>query len=257
METTMNKLLAAFAVLALGSFVVAQEAAAPAAPAPEAAAPAAEKGPDADAAWQAALKAIDKDGDGQCTPAECNDFVEKTEVTLNELRQQNMLARVMRLDQNQDGAIAKDELPEDNDQVSMLFNRMDADKDGKIDQAEMKTFFASAGNRPRVGAERRPRGQAGERRGQAGAERRAPAPEGERRNGQPGAGMSRFDKNQDGVVTRDEMPADRPAMTTMFDRLDANKDGKIDQEEMKAARPAGNRGEGRRNQPAPAGIKAE
>ena len=254
----MKKLLAAFAVLALGSFVVAQEAAAPAAPAPEAAAPAAaEKGPDADAAWQAALKAIDKDGDGKCTPAECNDFVEKTEVTLNELRQQNMLARVMRLDQNQDGAIAKDELPEDNDQISMLFNRIDADKDGTIDQEEMKTFFAAAGNRPRVGAERRPRGQDGERRGQAGAERRAPAPEGERRNGQPGAGMARFDKNQDGVVTRDEMPADRPAMATMFDRLDANKDGKIDQEEMKAARPAAGRGEGRRNQPAPAGIEAE
>ena len=256
----MKKLLVTFAILILGSLVVAQEA--PAANAPEANAPAAaEKASADDAAWQAALKAIDKDGDGKCTPAECNDFVEKTEATLAELRQQNMLARIMRLDQNQDNAISKDELPESNDQVSMLFNRLDVNKDGKLDQDEMKAIFTVAGNRQR--GERRPRAQGGERRGPEARERRGPGQEGrERREGQPGAGagagLARFDKNQDGVVTRDELPDDRPNVTAMFDRLDTNKDGKLDQDEMKAGRVAGNRGERRRNQAAePAGIKAD
>ena len=243
----MKRLLLALTAFAMCAVVSAQEAPAAAEKAPDAA----DKAGDA---WKAAIKAIDQNGDGKCTPAECNDFVEKTEAELTTLRQQNMLARIMRLDQNQDGAVAKDELPEDNDQVSMLFNRLDTNQDGKIDQDEMKTFFATAGNRQRMGAERRPRAQNNERRGQR--------PEAqERRGDRPGNGMARFDKNQDGVVTRDEMPADRPALTTMFDRLDANKDGKIDQEEMKAARPAAGRGagrgEGRRNQPAPAGIEAE
>ncbi|HPY90813.1 MAG TPA: EF-hand domain-containing protein [Lentisphaeria bacterium] len=254
----MKKLLAALAILALGSLVVAQEA--PAADAPEANAPAAaeEKVSEADAAWQAALKAIDQDGDGKCTPAECNDFVEKTEIALAELRRQNTLARIVRLDQNQDGAVSKDELPESNDQVSMLFNRMDVNKDGKLDQDEMKAIFAAAGNRPR--GERRQRGpEARERRGPEARERRGQA--GERREGQaPGAGLARFDKNQDGVVTRDELPADRPRMAEMFDRLDANKDGKLDQDELKGGRAPGNRGGERRRHQAegePAGIKAD
>lgn len=253
----MKKLLLTFAILALGSLVIAQEA--PAADAPEAAAPEAaeEKVADAaDAAWQAALKAIDQDGDGKCTPAECNDFVEKTEIALTELRRQNTLARLMRLDQNQDGAVSKDELPEGNEQISMLFNRMDINKDGKIDQDEMKAIFAAG----RRAGERRQRGPgARERRGAEARERRGPEAR-ERREGQPGAGLARFDKNKDGVVTRDELPADRPRMAEMFDRLDANKDGKLDQDELKAGRAPGNRGgERRRNQAGgePGGIKAD
>jgi len=270
---TMKKLLLTFTILALGSLVIAQEA--PAADAPEAAAPEAaeEKVADAaDAAWQAALKAIDQDGDGKCTPAECNDFVEKTEIALAELRRQNTLARLMRLDQNQDGAVSKDELPEGNEQISMLFNRMDINKDGKIDQDEMKAIFAAGrragerrqrgpGARERRGAEARERrgAEARERRGPEARERRGPEAR-ERREGQPGAGLARFDKNKDGVVTQDELPADRPRMAEMFDRLDANKDGKLDQDELKAGRAPGNRGgERRRNQAGgePGGIKAD
>ncbi|HQL88621.1 MAG TPA: EF-hand domain-containing protein, partial [Lentisphaeria bacterium] len=101
--------------------------------------------------------------------------------------------------------------------------------------------------------------EARERRGPEARERRGQA--GERREGQaPGAGLARFDKNQDGVVTRDELPADRPRMAEMFDRLDANKDGKLDQDELKGGRAPGNRGGERRRHQAegePAGIKAD
>ena len=41
--------------------------------------------------------------------------------------------------------------------------------------------------------------------------------------------IKRFDKNGDGVLTRDELP---PRLAAVFARIDANKDGKLDKKEV-------------------------
>jgi len=147
----MKKCSLFFVVLFLGGFCLAQEAAIPDADAAVA------------AAWEAALKAIDQNGDGKCSTQECNDFIEKAEAQLATLRQQTQLARLLRLDQNQDGVISKEELPEDNQQISNLFNRLDTDKNGKLDQEELKKLLILAGGRLGIREERRVRGQDGDR----------------------------------------------------------------------------------------------
>ena len=43
--------------------------------------------------------------------------------------------------------------------------------------------------------------------------------------------IKRFDKNGDGVLTRDELP---PRLADTFDRIDTNKDGKLDKQEVAA-----------------------
>ena len=37
----------------------------------------------------------------------------------------------------------------------------------------------------------------------------------------------KFDANKDGVVTKDELPADARFLPRLFDRIDADKDGKV------------------------------
>lgn len=148
----MKKLLLLGVFILVGSFAFAQDAAKV-------------EGAAATAAWDAALKAIDQNGDGKCSPQECNDFVEKAEAQMVTLRQQVQLARFLRLDQNQDGVITKEELPEDSPQISNLFNRFDADKDGKLDQEELKNLVATVGNRPAMRQERGNRGQNADRPG--------------------------------------------------------------------------------------------
>src|SRR5689334_3264916 len=41
--------------------------------------------------------------------------------------------------------------------------------------------------------------------------------------------IQRFDKNKDGVLTKDEVP---PGLAKIFDRIDTNHDGKLNKEEM-------------------------
>ena len=44
----------------------------------------------------------------------------------------------------------------------------------------------------------------------------------------------KFDANNDGVVTKDELPADAKRLADVFDRIDADKDGKVTKEEEDA-----------------------
>jgi Ca2+-binding EF-hand superfamily protein len=41
--------------------------------------------------------------------------------------------------------------------------------------------------------------------------------------------LKRFDKNKDGVLSRDEVP---PFLTKLFDKVDTNQDGKLDRKEL-------------------------
>lgn len=105
------------------------------------------------------------------------------------------------------------------------FDRMDVNKDGKLDATEMT---------PR----RQPAMAAGAMPPPADGAAPPPPPPG-------GRMLARLDTNGDGVVDRAEF---RAQAARRFDRMDANKDGKIDPAERQAARDAmgmrGGRGPG-------------
>jgi Ca2+-binding EF-hand superfamily protein len=105
--------------------------------------------------------------------------------------------QLARADANNDGNITRDEFLA---RPTQMFERLDADNDGVISEAE----------RP----QRRERGER-----QARGERR------ERPN---------FDANNDRQISRDEFAA---MGASMFDRLDANNDGRVTRAEAEAARP--------------------
>ncbi|MEO5492788.1 MAG: EF-hand domain-containing protein [Sphingomonas sp.] len=111
---------------------------------------------------------------------------------------------------NADRTITRDEALA---QADVRFDRMDANKDGKLDAAEMtaRRQAAMVSPPPADGAAPPP----------------PPAPGGRM--------MARLDANGDGAVDRSEF---RAQAARRFDRVDANKDGQIDPAERQAARDA-------------------
>lgn len=102
-------------------------------------------------------------------------------------------------------------------QADARFDRMDANKDGKLDATEMM-------------ARRQPAMAPGAMPPPPPADGAAPPP--------PAPGgrlMARLDTNGDGTIDRAEF---RAQAERRFDRIDANKDGKIDPAERQAARDA-------------------
>jgi hypothetical protein len=117
-------------------------------------------------------------------------------------------------------------------QADRRFDRMDANKDGKLDPTELI-------------ARRQPAMAPGAMPPPPPADGAGPPP--------PRAGMmARLDVNSDGAVDRAEF---RTQAARRFDRVDANKDGKIDAAERQAARDAmgmrGGRGPGGDGPPPP------
>ena len=103
------------------------------------------------------------------------------------------------------------------------FDRMDANKDGKITADEMRPAPPPP---PADGAAPPPPPADGAP---------PPPPPGAGGPGGPGRGgmFARLDTNGDGAVDRDEF---RAQAARRFDRIDTNKDGKIDADERQAAR---------------------
>ena len=102
-------------------------------------------------------------------------------------------------------------------QADARFDRMDANKDGKLDATEMmppRQPAMAPGAMPPPPAD--------------GAAPPPPPPAG-------GRMMARLDANGDGAIDREEF---RAQAVRRFDRMDANKDGKIDPAERQAARDA-------------------
>ena len=130
-------------------------------------------------------------------------------------------------DSNGDGVMTRDEAMA---QADARFDRMDANKDGKLTADEMRP--------------RRPMGDAS-----ATPPAPPPADAAAPPAGSAGRGermFARLDANGDGAIDRDEF---RAQAARRFDRVDANKDGKIDAAERQAARDAmgqmrGGRGNG-------------
>ncbi|NQT15355.1 MAG: hypothetical protein HQ582_21545, partial [Planctomycetes bacterium] len=116
----------------------------------------------------------------------------------------NMAQRIMGFDQNKDGRVTKDELPEP---MQRMLQRADANQDGAIDKEEADKM-----------AERMGRGGPG---GQGGP--------GGRGGGDFVQRLMNLDRDDDGKVAKDEAP--EWMRQEMFERADANGDGFIDKKE--------------------------
>ena len=130
--------------------------------------------------------------------------------------------RIMQSDTDGDGKISETEASQ---QMRNQFARVDQDGDGLLDESEIDRFASRA----------RPGSQGG------------PRSQGQVQRGNPVAQLRTMDSNGDGMITKDEMPAQ---MRQRFDRLDQNGDGAIDEEEIDAMANRFQRGSGqqRRNQ---------
>lgn len=125
---------------------------------------------------------------------------------------EQMLARLMEMDNDKDGKLSKDELPE---RLQSMMARGDKNEDGFLDKAEI---MASA--RERSG------GQGGQGGGFGGG--------GFGGGGGPemvGQLMQRADANKDGKLSGDELP---PFMRERLEQIDTNKDGSVDKTELEA-----------------------
>ena len=122
----------------------------------------------------------------------------------------------MRAEKQGDASLAAPE------KIDIFFKHLDANGDGRIEQAEMQAA------RDQRQAKRAERGEArqGEKAGKRG---------GERREGRRGAKRGQIDANGDNIVTRAEFGA---RALERFERADANGDGVVTAQERSASREA-------------------
>ncbi|MCA8985171.1 MAG: EF-hand domain-containing protein [Planctomycetaceae bacterium] len=159
-----------------------------------------------------ALKALDKNNDGELTMEEIMPPRREGDPRFGERGPRDGEGRgpgdfFAQMDKDGDGKLSKEEAPE---RMRETFDRLDLNKDGFIDQEEIRQMM--------------------ERFRQGGPGR----PDGPGRPGAPGANledrMKELDKDGDGKISLDEAPE---RMKQGFDRLDTNKDGFIDLTEMR------------------------
>ena len=134
-------------------------------------------------------------------------------------RQADPEAMFERLDQDGDGVVTSDEVPDgQKERFDRILSRGDQDRDGRLTREEFMASLEGAQSRQGQG-----------RGGRAG------------RNFDPGRMFERMDTNGDGKITRDELPEQAPPM---FERMDSDGDGAITREEISNFRPGGGRGQG-------------
>ena len=80
----------------------------------------------------AALKKLDKNKDGKITQEELRPSTDE------------IVARFMGYDENKDGKLSKDEMPA---QMQRMFDRLDTNSDGSLDEQELQALAASFGQR--------------------------------------------------------------------------------------------------------------
>jgi hypothetical protein len=125
------------------------------------------------------------------------------------------------MDADKDGVITRAEALAAADRQ---FNRMDQNKDGKLEASEMRRPH----HRGRGGAERAAPTAPTATDGTATADKRM-----HHRGGKGGRMLERVDTNKDGAISREEF---RAAAAARFERMDANRDGRIDAAEQSAMR---------------------
>ncbi|MCA9048661.1 MAG: hypothetical protein KDA89_08025 [Planctomycetaceae bacterium] len=178
--------------------------------------------------------------------------------------------RVMNFDENKDGKLSKDEVPE---RLQSMFGRADKNEDGQLTREEIIADFRSReggdrrgpgrdGGRPPRDGERPRDGEGPPRDGDRPRDGGGPPREGGFRGG-PGMGppdgrmppfpvLMALDADNDGEISADEIKNAVAALK----KLDRNNDGKLDREEMRpqfGGRGGEGRGFGRPDGPPPGG----
>lgn len=145
------------------------------------------------------MKKFDADGDGQFSQSEKNSM-------------KNAWAKmiVARMDNDRDGKLTVDEIPA---QMRDKFPKVDANNDSYVDSKELGAAMARRMKQMKSG-------------GKAKKDAKTARPE----RGE--MFFKRLDANQDGKVSRQEIPAGRKEM---LGKVDANRDGSIDLEELRIA----------------------
>ena len=131
----------------------------------------------------------------------------------------NFVEFVMGFDNNGDGKVTKDEMPERIEE--RLLQRADTNEDGALDKEEVKKFAEQMGQGPGGQGPGGPGTM-----GRGGPSRGGPGASG---SGSFVERVMNFDKNGDGKVTKDEMP--EQMQQRLLHRADANGDGAIDKQE--------------------------
>jgi Ca2+-binding EF-hand superfamily protein len=158
-------------------------------------------------------------GAAYAAPGAARDDPARDGVTTRAEAQQRAARTFERLDANRDGKIdAADRAERRAERLKARFERLDANNDGQLSAAEFN-------NRPAL-AEGRQRGEM--RQGQ-GMRRMAMRGHGRRM----GMAVRTADADRDGAVTQAEYTA---AALQRFERLDANRDGQVTREERQAVR---------------------
>jgi len=106
------------------------------------------------------------------------------------------------MDANKDGFVTREEA-KDYPMLSAQFDAADANKDGKLDGAEMNAHREAMHGQMRAHGEER---------------------------------WKAADTDGDAAISRDEAKVAMPRLAAEFDRLDANADGKVTRDEMRAVR---------------------
>ncbi len=175
-----------------------------------------------------ALKKLDKDGDGNIARAE---VMPPGGPGFGPPSPEQMFARLMERDQDKDGKLSKDEVP---DFLKERFEAVDTNEDGFIDEEELKgamqALMAAFGPR-------RPGGPGGP--GPGGPGFGGPGPGGPGFGpGTPGLApeplleqlFKTHDKDEDGKLTEDELPE---PLKALLKELDENEDDALDMNELK------------------------
>ncbi|HEY5313381.1 MAG TPA: EF-hand domain-containing protein [Pirellulales bacterium] len=159
------------------------------------------------------LEKLDRDGDGEITRRELGGpRPYQSAGQPGGSPGDGAMALLHRMDTDKDGKLSKDEVGE---RMRDNFDRLDANSDGYIDASELgRMLGAMRGRRP--DGQGRPEGQG--------------RPDGQRPD--PKQMLQRLDSNQDGKLSKDEVPE---WMRGNFDRIDANGDGFIDADELAQA----------------------